>query len=45
MDIRQATEQIEGAIRAYLACDESGLPLIPFEMQRPLILMGPPGIG
>jgi len=45
MDIRQATEQIEGAVRAYLATGEDGLPFIPFEMQRPLILMGPPGIG
>ncbi len=45
MNIREATQQVEGAIRAYLATDEHGLPLIPFEMQRPLILMGPPGIG
>ena len=45
MNIRQATEQVEGAIRAYLARDEHGLPLIPDQMQRPLILMGPPGIG
>lgn len=45
MNIREATEQVEGAIRAYLAHDELGLPLVPEHMQRPLILMGPPGIG
>lgn len=45
MNIKQATEQVEGAIRAYLSRDEHGILRIPFEMQRPLILMGPPGIG
>ena len=45
MNIREATEQVEGAIRAYLAKDTHGLPLVPDQMQRPLILMGPPGIG
>ena len=45
MNIKEATEQVEGAIRAYLSRDEHGLLRIPFEMQRPLILMGPPGIG
>ena len=45
MNIREATEQVEGAIRAYLAKDAHGLPLVPDQMQRPLILMGPPGIG
>ncbi|MBP3893084.1 MAG: AAA family ATPase [Atopobiaceae bacterium] len=45
MNIREATQQVEGAVRAYLARDERGLPLVPDQMQRPLILMGPPGIG
>ena len=45
MNIKQATVQVEGALRAYLARDEHGLPLVPDQMQRPLILMGPPGIG
>lgn len=45
MNIRQATEQIEGAVRAYLATDGRGLPLVPEQMQRPIIMMGPPGIG
>ena len=45
MDILSATEQIEGAVRAYLSRDEHGLYRIPFEMQRPIIMMGPPGVG
>ena len=45
MNIAQATEQIEGAVRAYLSRDERGLLRIPAEMQRPIIMMGPPGIG
>lgn len=45
MNIKSATEQIEGAVRAYLAKDDEGAYLIPLEMQRPLILMGPPGVG
>jgi len=45
MNIKQATEQIEGAVRAYLSHDDRGLPRIPPEMQRPIIMMGPPGIG
>lgn len=45
MNIQEATRQIEGAVRAYLARDEHGNPLIPQPMQRPLMLMGPPGVG
>ena len=45
MNIQQATEQIRGAIRAYLAKDEHGLFCIPFHMQRPLVMFGPPGVG
>ena len=45
MNIKEATIQVEGAIRAYLSRDKDGLPRIPESMQRPLILMGPPGIG
>ena len=45
MDIKKATQQIEGSARAYLSKDDNGLYRIPFEMQRPLILMGPPGVG
>ena len=45
MNIDQARDQIEGAVRAYLAKDERGMYLIPPQMQRPIILMGPPGLG
>lgn len=45
MNISEATSQVEGAIKAYLSKDELGAYRIPFMMQRPLILMGPPGIG
>lgn len=45
MNIQEATRQIEGAVRAYLARDDHGNPLIPQPMQRPLLLMGPPGVG
>ena len=45
MNIKEAAEQIEGAIRAYLAKDDHGLPCIPFRMQRPIIMLGPPGVG
>ena len=45
MNIKEATEQIEGAIEAYLAKDNRGLYLIPFRMQRPIIMLGPPGVG
>lgn len=45
MNIKQATEQIQGAIRAYLSKNEYGLYRIPFHMQRPIIMFGPPGVG
>ena len=45
MNILEASKQIEGAVRAYLSQDEHGMWRIPPQMQRPIILMGPPGIG
>ena len=45
MTIREAKTQIRNTVQAYLARDEYGAPLIPREKQRPLLLMGPPGIG
>ena len=45
MTIQEAKEEIRNTLRAYLARDEQGQPLIPREKQRPLLLMGPPGIG
>ena len=45
MNIKEAKEEIKNTIDAYLARDEDGMPEIPVERQRPILLMGPPGIG
>ena len=45
MNIKEAKEQIEYAIKSYLLKDEYGDYQISLEKQRPLFLMGPPGIG
>ena len=45
MNIKQAKEQIQNAITAYFTKDEFGSYIIPIERQRPIFLMGPPGIG
>lgn len=45
MNIREAKEEVKNTVRAYLAKDEEGAYLIPVEKQRPLLLIGPPGIG
>ena len=45
MDIAHAKEQVEHALTAYLTTDEFGAYALPVENQRPIILMGPPGIG
>lgn len=45
MNIKEASDQIKGAVRAYLSKDDHGLYRIPFRMQRPIIMLGPPGVG
>ena len=45
MNIKQAKEQIQNAMKAYFTKDTFGNYLIPIERQRPIFLMGPPGIG
>lgn len=45
MNIKQAKEQIQNAITAYFTKDGFGSYVIPIERQRPIFLMGPPGIG
>lgn len=45
MNIKEAAEQIKEAIEAYLVKDDHGLYCIPFRMQRPIIMLGPPGVG
>ncbi|MBS5150414.1 MAG: AAA family ATPase [Butyricicoccus pullicaecorum] len=45
MNIKQAKQEIIHTIRAYLARDRFGAYQIPSVRQRPILLMGPPGIG
>ena len=45
MNIKEAKEQIIMAMKAYLARDEWGNRLIPAARQRPIFLLGAPGIG
>ena len=45
MDIKRAKQEIKDSIEAYLAKDEFGAYRIPAIRQRPVLLMGPPGIG
>ena len=44
MNIKEAKEQVKLAMTAYFSKDEFGYE-IPIEEQRPVFLMGPPGIG
>ena len=45
LNIKRAKEEIRNTIAAYLARDEYGAYAIPAVRQRPLLLIGPPGIG
>jgi hypothetical protein len=45
MNIKEAKEQIENTITAYLMKNEFGDYKIPIQKQRPVFLVGPPGIG
>lgn len=45
MNIKEAKREITNTLRAYLTRDELGNYLIPTVRQRPVLLMGPPGIG
>ena len=45
MNIKEAKEEIIRTIKAYTAVDEDDQPVIPISAQRPLLLMGSPGIG
>ena len=45
MNIKQAKEQIKYAIKSYFTKNDTGELIIPAERQRPIFLMGPPGIG
>ena len=45
MNIKQAKQQIKNAMKSYFSKDEFGRYLIPIEKQRPIFLIGAPGIG
>ncbi len=45
MNIKEAKQQIKNTVEAYLTKDEFGYYIIPVESQRPVFLMGPPGVG
>ncbi len=45
MNIKEAKEQIKNAMTAYFTKDDLGGYLLPIEKQRPVFLMGPPGVG
>lgn len=45
MNIKRAKQEIKNSIEAYLHKNEYGEYMIPSIRQRPVLLMGPPGIG
>ena len=45
MNIKEAKEQIKNSMIAYFSKDEFGNYIIPIEKQRPIFMIGPPGIG
>ena len=45
MNIKRAKQEIANTVRAYLCRNEDGEYAIPAIRQRPILLMGPPGIG
>ena len=45
MNIQEAKEEVIRTIKAYTAKDDRGQPRIPSVRQRPVLLIGPPGIG
>lgn len=45
MNIQEAKTEIANTLRAYLLKDEQGNYVYPVSRQRPILLMGPPGIG
>lgn len=45
MNIKKAKEEIKNTVRAYLKKDADGEYMIPAIRQRPILLIGPPGIG
>lgn len=45
MNIKRAKDEIKDTIEAYLLKDSHGAYAIPAVRQRPVLLIGPPGVG
>ena len=45
MNIQQAKEQITYTVKSYFTRDDKGEWMIPTDRQRPILVVGPPGIG
>ncbi|MBS5284339.1 MAG: AAA family ATPase [Clostridiales bacterium] len=45
MNIKRAKQEIKDTVQAYLLKDDEGEYVIPSIRQRPVLLMGPPGVG
>ena len=45
MNIKRAKQEMKDTIQAYLLKDEFGEYAIPAVRQRPVLLIGPPGVG
>ena len=45
MNIKKAKDEIKNTVRAYLKKDADGEYIIPAIRQRPILLIGPPGVG
>ncbi len=45
MNIKEAKQEVINTVKAYLHKDETGAYSIPTQRQRPILLIGPPGIG
>ena len=45
MDIKRAKEEVKNTVKAYLMKDGSGGYIMPAARQRPVLLIGAPGIG
>lgn len=45
MNIKEAKEQVKYTVKSYLTRNDTGSYVISIERQRPIFLMGPPGIG
>ena len=45
MNIKQAKNEVKNTVKAYLSKDAHGEYVIPQIRQRPMLLIGPPGVG